>query len=79
MIRERSKRSRTPASTARTSRRSGRTRSNFETVFFVLKPDFQTYMDRQQAINLEIHRRFEEHGIEFAYPTQTLYMARAEA
>jgi small-conductance mechanosensitive channel len=51
---------------------------NFETVFFVLKPDFQTYMDRQQSINLEIHRRFEEHGIEFAYPTQTLYLARAQ-
>jgi small-conductance mechanosensitive channel len=50
----------------------------FETVFFVLKPDFGTYMDRQQSINLEIHRRFEEHGIEFAYPTQTLYLARAE-
>ena len=49
---------------------------NFETVYFVLKPDFQTYMDRQQSINLEIHRRFEENGIEFAYPTQTLFLAR---
>jgi small-conductance mechanosensitive channel len=52
---------------------------NFETVFFVLKPDFQTYMDRQQSINLQIHRDFEEFGIEFAYPTQMLYLARAGA
>jgi small-conductance mechanosensitive channel len=52
---------------------------NFETVYYVLKPDFQTYMDRQQAINLEIHRQFEEQAIEFAYPTQTLMLARAEA
>lgn len=51
---------------------------NFETVYYVLKPDFGTYMDRQQAINLEIHRQFEEHGIDFAYPTQTLVLSRGE-
>ncbi|CAN5780980.1 hypothetical protein BH23GEM6_BH23GEM6_00330 [soil metagenome] len=52
---------------------------NFETVFYVLRPDFQTYMDRQQSINLTIHEKFEEHGVEFAYPTQTLLMAQAES
>jgi small-conductance mechanosensitive channel len=44
----------------------------FETVYYVLKPDYNVYMDIQQAINLQIHRRFEQEGIEFAYPTQTL-------
>jgi small-conductance mechanosensitive channel len=49
---------------------------NFEVVYYVLVPDFNIYMDRQQAINLEIFRRFEEEGIDFAYPTQTLFLAR---
>jgi small-conductance mechanosensitive channel len=48
----------------------------FETVYFVLGPDFNLYMDCQQVINLRIHERFEEEGIEFAYPTQTLFLVR---
>lgn len=48
---------------------------DFEVVYYVLSPDFNVYMDRQQAINLEIFGRFEAEGIEFAYPTQTLYLA----
>ena len=47
---------------------------NFETVYYVLVPDYNVYMDIQQAINLEIHRRFEEENIEFAFPTQTLHL-----
>lgn len=46
----------------------------FEVVYFVRKPDYNIYMDIQQAINLEIYRRFKEEGIEFAYPTRTLYV-----
>jgi hypothetical protein len=42
----------------------------FETVYFVLSPDFNRYMDIQQTINLEIHRRFLELGIPFASATQ---------
>lgn len=49
----------------------------FETVYHVTQPDYATYMNLQQAINLEIHRRFEETGIEFAYPTQLVYTAPA--
>lgn len=49
---------------------------NFEVVYFVAKPDFNLYMDVQEAINLEIFRRFAEEGIEFAYPTQTLYLQK---
>ncbi len=47
----------------------------FEMVYFVKDPDYGVYMDTQQAINLAIFRRFEEEGIEFAYPTQTLFLA----
>jgi hypothetical protein len=31
-------------------------------------------MDTQQAINLELYQRFEAEEIEFAYPTQTLFL-----
>ncbi|MGD2217249.1 MAG: mechanosensitive ion channel family protein [Gemmatimonadales bacterium] len=47
---------------------------NFEVVYYVLVPDYNTYMDIQQAINLALYRRFEEEAIEFAYPTRTLYV-----
>ncbi|MEA3366051.1 MAG: mechanosensitive ion channel family protein, partial [Candidatus Hydrogenedentes bacterium] len=45
---------------------------NFEVVYYVLSPDYNTYMDIQQSINLAIFRRFKEEGIVFAYPTQEL-------
>jgi small-conductance mechanosensitive channel len=47
---------------------------DFTIVYYVLKPEYSSYLDIQQAINLEIYRRFEEEGIEFAYPTQTIFM-----
>jgi small-conductance mechanosensitive channel len=46
---------------------------NFETVYYMLKPDYSLYMDTQQAINLDILERFSAEGIRFAFPTQTLY------
>lgn len=47
---------------------------NFEVVYWVLDPDYTLYMNIQQAINLAIFERFAQEGIEFAYPTQTLYV-----
>lgn len=47
----------------------------FEVVYYVLDPDYNRYMDIQQAINLAIFRSFEEEGIAFAYPTHTLRFA----
>jgi small-conductance mechanosensitive channel len=52
---------------------------NYEIVYYVKSPDYNRYMDIQQAINLEIYRRFGEEGIEFAYPTRTLYVENAGA
>lgn len=49
---------------------------NFETVYYVLGPDYNLYMDIQQAINLYVHEQFEQAAIEFAYPTQTLLLRR---
>jgi small-conductance mechanosensitive channel len=49
---------------------------NFEIVYYVESSDYRLYMDIQQAVNLEIYRRFADAGIEFAYPTQTLFVNR---
>lgn len=51
---------------------------DFETVYYVLSAEFNKYMDIQQAINVRLHRKFAELGIEFAYPTQKLFIAPAE-
>lgn len=50
----------------------------FETVYYVLSPEYARFMDIQQVLNMAIHRSFEEHGIDFAYPTQTLYLHKEE-
>ena len=47
---------------------------NFEAVYYVSNPDYKIYMDAQQAINLDIFRRFAQEGVEFAYPTRTVYV-----
>lgn len=47
----------------------------FEVVYYVLSSDYTLYMDIQQAINLRIYECFAQEGIEFAYPTQTVYIA----
>ncbi|RYZ55014.1 MAG: mechanosensitive ion channel family protein, partial [Sphingobacteriales bacterium] len=52
---------------------------NFEFVYLVLDPDYNVYMEKQQAIYLTIHEAFESQGIQFAYPTQTLYLEKAQS
>lgn len=46
----------------------------FETVYYVMSPDYNLYMDVQQAINLEIFKRFRDDNIQFAYPSQSIYL-----
>lgn len=50
----------------------------FEVVYFVTVPDYGAYMDVQQAINFRIHEQFQEAGVEFAFPTQTLHIVHPE-
>ena len=47
---------------------------DFSVVYHVLDPAYAAYLDVQQAINLKIYQGFEEEGIEFAYPTQTVML-----
>ncbi|MEX0601031.1 MAG: mechanosensitive ion channel family protein [Rhodothermales bacterium] len=52
---------------------------NFEVVYFVLVPDYNVYMDVQQAINLALYKDFDEKGIDFAFPTQTIHVSQLDA
>jgi small-conductance mechanosensitive channel len=47
---------------------------DFEIVYYVLSPDYNLYMDIQQAINLELFRQFEAQNIRFAFPTRTVFL-----
>lgn len=47
---------------------------NYEAVYYVETNDYAVYMDAQQSIYLAIKEAFELRAIEFAYPTQTLYV-----
>jgi small-conductance mechanosensitive channel len=49
----------------------------FEVVYYVLSRDYNKYMDIQQEINFAIKEAFEKRDIEFAYPTQTLYLNKS--
>ena len=49
---------------------------NYEVVYFVESPEYNDYMDIQQSVNLKIFEEFEKRGIEFAYPTQTIFLEK---
>ncbi|WP_162428666.1 mechanosensitive ion channel family protein [Pontibacter pudoricolor] len=51
---------------------------NFVVVYNVLTSDFAIHMDIKQAINLSIFKEFQERGIEFAYPTQKLFVVNPQ-
>ncbi|MCX8093619.1 MAG: mechanosensitive ion channel family protein [Candidatus Goldbacteria bacterium] len=46
----------------------------YEVVYFVMSSDYNRYMDIQQEINFKIKEEFDRLKIEFAYPTQTVYL-----
>jgi small-conductance mechanosensitive channel len=49
---------------------------NFEVVYYVESKEYNVYVDVQQRVNMAIFERFAQAGIEFAYPTQTVYSQR---
>ncbi|MEM1242050.1 MAG: mechanosensitive ion channel family protein [Cyanobacteria bacterium P01_H01_bin.26] len=50
---------------------------NYEVVYLVETNDYTIYRDAQQQINFAVKKQFDQAGIEFAYPTQVLYLNRA--
>lgn len=50
----------------------------FESVYYVGTADYKVYMDIRQEINFRIHERFEQEGISFAFPTQTVHLHKVD-
>lgn len=50
---------------------------DFEAVYWMLTPDYNLHMDRQQAIHLGLLRAFAGEGIAFAAPPQTVLLAQS--
>lgn len=48
----------------------------YEIVYFVNSGEYMDYMNIQQAVNLEIMEAFAKEKIEFAYPTQKVFVAK---
>ena len=48
---------------------------NLLVIYWYHLPDYWAYMAFSEKVNMEILRRFNDEGIEFAFPTQTLYLA----
>ena len=49
---------------------------DFEVVYYILSSDYAEYMELQQKINMAILKAFEAEQISFAFPSQTVYLAR---
>lgn len=54
--------------------RFGDSTLDFEVVYYMQVPEYLTYMNVQQAINLALARRFAEEEIAFAFPTRTVHV-----
>jgi small-conductance mechanosensitive channel len=50
----------------------GESSIDFEVVYWVLDPDYNLYMDIQQAINFQLKRAMTAEAVEFAFPTRTV-------
>ncbi len=48
---------------------------NIILIYWYAPPAYWDYLDHAQRLNLRIFEEFERAGIEFAFPTQTLYLA----
>ena len=48
---------------------------NIFVIYWYAPPNYWDYMDHGQRLNLRIFEEFEKAGLEFAFPTQTLYLA----
>jgi len=49
---------------------------DFDVVYYVPTREYSDYLDIQQELNLKIIEQFKKEKIEFAYPTQTVYVGK---
>ncbi|MGD9159822.1 MAG: mechanosensitive ion channel family protein [Desulfobacteraceae bacterium] len=52
---------------------------NIMVLYWYHPPDYWAYMNFSEKFNRELFRRFNEEGIDFAFPTQTVYLAGDES
>ncbi|MFZ5824069.1 MAG: hypothetical protein ACOY94_07060 [Bacillota bacterium] len=52
---------------------------DFDVAYYVKDYEWYSFMKIREEICLEIFRRFDEAGIAFAYPTQTLFVEKNNA
>jgi len=48
----------------------------FSLIYHVSSSEYEVHLDAQQNMNFKIKEAFEREGIDMAYPTQTLYLAK---
>ncbi len=48
---------------------------NIVVFYWYAPPDYWAYLDHAERLNMKILERFNDAGIDFAFPTQTLYLA----
>lgn len=48
----------------------------FEIVYYINNQDYDLYMLTQESINLDLIKEFAKHKIEFAYPTQKVFVGK---
>lgn len=49
---------------------------NFEIIIFFNTNEYNVYMNHREQFNLKLKEEFEKEGIEFAFPTQTLFIEK---
>lgn len=47
---------------------------NIKATYWYHPPDYRKYMEHAEKLNMQLLQRYNEAGIEFAFPTQTLYV-----
>ncbi len=50
---------------------------NYEIIYFVKSADYLDFMNTKEKILLNIKKEFEKEGIDFAYPTNTIYLSKS--
>ncbi len=46
----------------------------FDVIYYILRPEYDIFMETHHKINLELKEEFEKEGIEFAFPTQEIIL-----
>ena len=54
----------------------GNSSLDFEIVYYVKSNDYNVYVELQEKINFKIIESFKKEGIEFAFPSQTVYLKK---